>query len=461
MKKLMITIICIVMMLTTSVFAHNEAADNLHVQDNTVDYLEEFELIIDKASLTYYPFIYQKGNDWFNENVIGPADCQEGYLYSKNLNTGVIKQLVSVPVDVFREVENGVYFIHGDTIYFTDYNGEEIKIVYQCANSLQQNILEKYNEELYFVEAEKIIKYNVYNEEKNVLAEVTEVDMLYVRSEDEIVYSSNGEIHYVNNKNNYNMIIEEEAEINQLFINGDWGLITASPADPVDTNLQNIKSTYPSGSYFSTTGARCTHHLNSNSNCRYYNNCVVSGSEPKCKSYSGAIQCVGYAKWAADQYMHKSSWSPVSGDQNDTNVGFGSDSAVALYFANCSTGTYVLLSKSASDDNGFHAMLFVKLTSTSVQSLECNLTLDCKVTYPTRTFAAFRSFAPASSYYVTHKFNSNSTYISYNLGYHKQYCATSSCGGYRLEPHYSQTTGSNATCEACGYVGNIIYSHGY
>lgn len=159
--------------------------------------------------------------------------------------------------------------------------------------------------------------------------------------------------------------------------------------------------------------------------------------------------------------MHKSSWSPVSGDQNDTNVGFGSDSAVALFFANCSTGTYVLLSKSASDDNGFHAMLFVKLTSTSVQSLECNLTLDCKVTYPTRTFAAFRSFAPASSYYVTHKFNSNSTYISYNLGYHKQYCATSSCGGYRLEPHYSQTTGSNATCEACGYVGNIIYSHGY
>ncbi len=221
MKKLMITIICIVMMLTTSVFAHNEAVDNLHVQDNTVDYLEEFELTIDKASLTYYPFIYQKDNEWFNENVIGPADCQEGYLYSKNLNTGVIKQLASVPVDVFREVENGVYFIHGDAIYFTDYNGEEIKIVYQCANSLQQNILEKYNEELYFVEAEKIIKYNVYNEEKNVLAEVTEVDMLYVRSEDEIVYSSNGEIHYVNNKNNYNMIIEEEAEINQLFINGD------------------------------------------------------------------------------------------------------------------------------------------------------------------------------------------------------------------------------------------------
>lgn len=94
MKKLMITIMCIVMMLTTNVFAHNETVEDLYVHDNRVDYLEEFELTIDKAGFIYYPFIYQKDNVWFNENVIGPADCQEGYLYSKNLNTGVIKRLV-------------------------------------------------------------------------------------------------------------------------------------------------------------------------------------------------------------------------------------------------------------------------------------------------------------------------------------------------------------------------------
>ena len=49
MKKLMITIMCIVMMLTTNVFAHNETVEDLYVHNNRVDYLEEFELTIDKA----------------------------------------------------------------------------------------------------------------------------------------------------------------------------------------------------------------------------------------------------------------------------------------------------------------------------------------------------------------------------------------------------------------------------
>lgn len=460
MKKIVIYIMCFIMLITNNVLAHNVSEDDLLVSNNTVEYLTRFNLTIDTNGIVYYPFIYQKNNEWFNERVIGNAKCNEGYLYSKNLNTGVIKQLVSVPVGVFRENQTGVYFIYRNSIYYVDYNGISIDIIYNSSAQLQQNLLERYDDELYFVEANKIVKYNIENKRKTVLADAGVTTMLFVKSANEIVYSSSEKHYYVNNKSNIKRMIDD-VEFAQLFIKGEWNLSETSSSDPVDINLQSIKSSYPSGSYFSTTGARCTHHLNSNSNCGYYDNCSVSGSEPKCKSYCGAIQCIGYAKWASDQYMHKSSWTPVSGDQNDTNVGFGSDTAVALYFANCYTGAYVLLSESVNEDNGFHAMFFAKLSSTSVLSLECNLTLDCKVTYPIRTFAAFRNFAPASSYYVSHKFNASSSYVSYNSGYHKQYCGTGSCSGYRLEPHYSQSTGSNATCEVCGYVGNIIYTHGY
>lgn len=71
------------MLITNNVLAHNVSEDDLLVSNNTVEYLTRFNLTIDTNGIVYYPFIYQKNNEWFNERVIGNAKCNEGNLYSK------------------------------------------------------------------------------------------------------------------------------------------------------------------------------------------------------------------------------------------------------------------------------------------------------------------------------------------------------------------------------------------
>lgn len=209
MKKIVICIMCFIMLITNNVLAHNVSEDDLLVSNNTVEYLTRFNLTIDTNGIVYYPFIYQKNNEWFNERVIGNAKCNEGYLYSKNLNTGVIKQLVSVPVGVFRENQTGVYFIYRNSIYYVDYNGISIDIIYNSSAQLQQNLLERYDDELYFVEANKIVKYNIENKRKTVLADAGVTTMLFVKSANEIVYSSSEKHYYVNNKSNIKRMIDD------------------------------------------------------------------------------------------------------------------------------------------------------------------------------------------------------------------------------------------------------------
>ena len=161
MKKIISYLLCSVMMLSSFCVINastNVDIDDLVVNDKTVNYTEDFEMTFEIDELDYYPFIYHESNEWFIENVIGPTSCQEGYLYSKNLESGQIIKLVSQPVEIFREEESGVYFICENNLFLVDYNGNNIEKVYAANGVLNTEILEVDGDDIYFCEGNKIVK---------------------------------------------------------------------------------------------------------------------------------------------------------------------------------------------------------------------------------------------------------------------------------------------------------------
>lgn len=444
MKKIISYLLCVVVLLSTVCVNASNSVDieELVVADKYVAYTEEFDMSFEIDGLDYYPFIYHASNEWFIDNVIGQTTCQEGYLYSKNLNSGQIIKLVSQPVDIYRSTEYGLYFIYSNSIFLVDYNGNNMEKIYESNGVLNTNILEVDNDYIYFCEGNKIVKYDLDSERKSVVALANNVDMLYIKSNDEIVYQNNNEIHYVNSSvnNNVDTVVSKESEVFNLFAyKVENGISPIALSAPTDTNLNSVRSSYPSGSYFTTTGTKCVNHNH-------------------CKTYGGGTQCMGYARWAFDTYAHLSSWSSHAESENDNDVNFSDNADVLAFFSGCYVGAYVRLKRSGSGNYGFHSLFYAGRTSSTITTYECNYGGECEVKYYTRSLSSIRSIATGVTKYVTHDYGSNSTYaISYNSTYHKQYCMVSNCPAYRYEQHYNPISGSSK-CTACGYSGTISYT---
>lgn len=182
LKQFMISIVCVTMLLTSSVFALDVDVNDLTVQNNAVKYTDNFEITVDTVEIVNYMFIYDSNNEWFVNNLIGPTDCQDGYLYVKNLETGKIIKLVSQPIEVFAEYGNGAYFIYGNSIFYVDYNGN-IQKVLNSNGVLNSTILELQNGNLYFCDGSKIVKYNINTQSKTTVARASDVSLLYIKSD--------------------------------------------------------------------------------------------------------------------------------------------------------------------------------------------------------------------------------------------------------------------------------------
>lgn len=445
MKKIVILIISI-LLLSSTVCAQQAKDDGSEylVPNNVVSYISDGETI-NVQQLDFYPFVFSKeeGREWFNDNVIGDANCQEGYLYSKDMRDGTIRQLFSQPVGAYKSEPDGVSFIFNNAIYKVNYTGTSISCLYKSNGIIKNSLLRKYDDMYYFVENNNLMKMDGLK--VSLVKSNTSPNRLFVNN-DTVIYFMEDSGFVYNTKTRISNPILNDQQYRNLFGQDTQHEIEYSPSaiNQVDTNLSYIYSLYPDNSYFSTSGNACTHHYYTNANCTYTNSCG-------CKAYSGAIQCVGFAKYAADKYAHLSSWNPVSGDKDDTDVRMKDESDVIAYFSKLTTGAYVIMSKTG--DTTYHACMFINLSSTSVNTYDCNFTHDCKVSHKSYTFSEFMTFSPWVSYYVSHSYGNQ--YGSYNSNYHKQYCTTSGCNGYRLEQHYAPFTGSNVVCEACGYTGNI------
>ena len=182
MKKLIISIVTCLMIVTGTISAvgalsiedsGNNETRELLLQDNIVKNTDD-NVRINTPLLDYFPFIYstEKDREWFNENVIGKGDYKEGYLYAKERETNIVRQLVNQPVSKLREASDnsGVYFICDNGVYWVDYQGTKIKQLYFTKGVISGNILEQKDDKyLFFLEDNNLVRLNIEDNDLKII----------------------------------------------------------------------------------------------------------------------------------------------------------------------------------------------------------------------------------------------------------------------------------------------------
>lgn len=399
----------------------------------------------DLEDLRYFPFQYTNDDDfaWFRDNVIGPNECEEGVLYVKDLVEETIWPVTDEPVTAYKELGTDLVYAIGNDIFKTDYFCNRIHL-YTANESITQ--MAKEANAIYFAENNHIKLLQVNTGLVEDLFACDDIATFAVNSIEEIVWSD-----HTGNLFQYDFTTGKAVslEVPPVIEIGYDSCIVERHTDneEISTRVAAVPislplAEYPVGSYFSTSGSPCTHH----------GNCIDtlnSGRPCGCRVYDGGIQCRGFAKYASDQYAHRSSWTTPAGDKR-SNVVFTEDSDVKVFFSSLSYGAYVALLSSVYSD---HCIVVLSTDSKSVRSYECNNDGHCGVSLNTRPFSEFVKYYNKVDYSISHSFNG--TVRSRTSQFHSISCSTSGCSGYILEVHYSSNPGSNATCKACGYVGKI------
>lgn len=255
-----------------------------------------------------FPFIYSDADDlvWVRKYVGDCSTCIEGRLYVKDMVTGEVKEIVSDAVKQLRESEDTLYCITNDglSIIQTDCQGKKVTEIYKADYGMIDH-LEVYGNNLCFTEGDYVVSFDLKKSEKTVVGRGANVLYLYPLTETEFVWvtGENGEASVYDSITNEVIDVEH---IELLQINGK-GNVHFNELDTVkDVTPQAILqetfplSNYPVGSYFTVNGRACTDH--GSGSCSTTGGC-------NCKSYDSSIQCMGFAKYASDQYAHRGSWS--------------------------------------------------------------------------------------------------------------------------------------------------------
>ena len=287
-----------------------------------------------------FPFIYSDADDlvWVRKYVGDCSTCIEGRLYVKDMVTGEVKEIVSDAVKQLRESEDTLYCITNDglSIIQTDCQGKKVTEIYKADYGMIDH-LEVYGNNLCFTEGDYVVSFDLKKSEKTVVGRGANVLYLYPLTETEFVWvtGENGEASVYDSITNEVIDVEH---IELLQINGK-GNVHFNELDTVkDVTPQAILqetfplSNYPVGSYFTVNGRACTDH--GSGSCSTTGGC-------NCKSYDSSIQCMGFAKYASDQYAHRGSWSY----QEIARLGYVSKAYLVLAAIGTSGGALNLLAQ--------------------------------------------------------------------------------------------------------------------
>lgn len=141
-----------------------------------------------ESSLEFYPFIY---NEFYSQDpTIGPCKGQIGYLYSKELATGIIRQLISKPVNMISGPTHGeyVYFITDNIFGKVDHLGEKIEVLYVSEKQLNNNNLSYYKEYWTFTENGLVKIYNENTKEIIDVIDIKDYGHLMLKDQNTIIY---------------------------------------------------------------------------------------------------------------------------------------------------------------------------------------------------------------------------------------------------------------------------------
>ncbi len=172
----------------------------LLVEDNIVETDKSFVMKEKIPYLKYFTFIYRTDeyNSWYNENVIGPGEFKEGYLYSKELETSVCRQLLSVQIDYFVEEKNHAYFVYDNKIFVVDSLGEDIHLIYESSSNLNSELLVKKADSFYFVQEGDLCSFNHLENKEKMIIDSFDGEEFNVINSNEFIIVKDGNYSYIN-----------------------------------------------------------------------------------------------------------------------------------------------------------------------------------------------------------------------------------------------------------------------
>ena len=160
---------------------------------------------------------------------------------------------------------------------------------------------------------------------------------------------------------------------------------------------------------------------------------------------------MGFAKYACDQYAHRSSFSYTESHTISRKRELVSAAALYEMLSELGKGAYIRLQKA---DGKEHSVVLVRVTTGSVVVYEANYSGLCKV--GTRTVTLDQFILQYKYIVKTFAHSFDGIPMLNNDTYHTIPCSYSDCAGYILETHMAETPGENAVCVECGYVGQIL-----
>lgn len=194
------------------------------------------------------------------------------------------------------------------------------------------------------------------------------------------------------------LILADEELVFNMKLDSYWNTSEVSTNSVRSVSLP--LSSYPSGSYYSSTGKACTCHSysctysvpsgNSTSKC-YITSKSKSGD---CIRYvaTGSIQCKGFADYVYHEYtghdvgdsytVSTSGYSSISNDTTGANL-------MKSFFTSLTVGSNVRLSVRGASYN--HSVIVCSTSSTGVYIYDANRTGNCKIGYTFKTWSQLAS----------------------------------------------------------------------
>lgn len=425
MKKVIVFILALTMIFSASSVSF--------AADSYAEYFsEEREFVVTDNALDWSTYFF--------------SDEENGYLYSRNVDTEEIKLIYAQNVtEHYLWNENLFCVVNGKNIVKITVTGQNPQTILTTNKNINQLYV---NDDLIFYLMDNAIyRYHIDSKTTDSIVQNDDIYFFYPYSNFVVEWGDgNGEVYRLDLKTRslVSNSIDEYAFIEEINLNSASSSTASVHGESLPLNAYN------SGSYYTKTGNKCKPV--SEGGCHLAGEICKNnvGTCPNCKDYNGGAQCLGFA-----HYVYKQIWGVDVDKETDKNTQtYNTSSAPAARAAlwGLPSGTHVRVEGPHTDG---HSIIIANVTSTGVYFYHANGSGKCKVEYEYLTFDDYRKEYTAIlfTYDALHTFRN--TY-SFDQNTHWNPCSTNGCNGKgNLEYHNFSTVSGIQICDDCNYRTNI------
>lgn len=422
MKKLLVCILALTMIFSASSVSF--AADSY-----TEYFSEEKEFVVTDNAVDWSTYFY--------------SDEENGYLYSRNVDTEEIKLIYPQNVtEHYLWKENIFCVVNGKSIVKITVSGQNPQTVLTTDKDIDQLYVN--DDIIFYLMDNAIYRYHINSQTTDRIVQDDYIYFFYPYSNFIVEWGDgNGKVCRINlrTRGSVPAYIDEYTFIEEISSTS-----TSSTSAYVHGTSLPL-STYPNQSYYTKTGFACKKvsaggcHNNSHV-CTY-----AIGTCANCKDHNGGAQCLGFA-----HYIYKQIWGfDVNKDTDKNTKTYNTSTTPSARNAlwNLPSGTHARVT--GPNTNG-HSIIIANVTSDGVYIYHANGSGGCKVEYGYLSFDQYRQeyTAITFTYDALHTFKK--TY-SFDETAHWLPCSSSGCNGKKSIGSHSLVANSQGifVCSVCGY----------